>query len=183
MHGSPGALRERQIDRRRRRSLEVAVKCIGRYAHNLDVALWACLPRAQALAERTPIAETAFGERLIHNRTHGRAGPISFVDRAAGQDGNLHRGKEVGPNRQDAATLKLAVVSIGARYADTCHARAGSDESMIGKACRAHTRNRGDLRPKAAIKSDNLRVGVSGLPGVYLEGQHVFPAESELNRR
>src|SRR6266436_2132792 len=54
---------------------------------------------------------------------------------------------------------------------------------MIRETRRAHTGDRADLHPKAVIKGDNLWVLVSGLPGVYLERQHVFAVESELNRR
>ena len=54
---------------------------------------------------------------------------------------------------------------------------------MIRKTHSADSWNRAELRPQAVIKGDNLGIVVSCLPGIYLEGQHVFPAESKLDRR
>src|SRR5205823_6224008 len=140
------------------------------YAHDLDVAFWASwrILQSQVLTEGISVAETSSGKRLIHDRNHGRAVPIALVDFATQQQGNLHGGEEAGPNGQDAAVL-----SGGAGHADSRSASACTDQGMIRETCGADTRDGVELRPKVVVEGDNLRVLVSGLPGVQLERQHV----------
>jgi hypothetical protein len=82
------------------------------------------------------------------------------------------------PDGQDPAALRCVVGN-----ADAFCAGAHSDEGMIRETCRADARYGAELGPKIVIEGDNLGVCVSGLPGVQLERQHVFPVEPEWNRR
>ena len=126
-------MRERQIDRRRRRSLQIPIERIRRDAHDFDVALRAHALDGKVLTERIPIAEASFGERLIHDSNQGRAGPVALIDFATKQHGDLQGRKETGADVQDAADFRCC-----AGDADIRSTRARSDHGMIREACGAH---------------------------------------------
>ena len=102
--------------------------------------------------------------------------PVALVDFATQQYRNLHGREEVGSDGQNAAVLRF-----GAGNADPRSAGARSDQGMVRQACGANARDGAELRSKIVVEGDNLGVAVSGLPGIQLERQHVFPVESESN--
>ena len=108
--------------------------------------------------------------------TGRRAGPVAFVEVAAGQDRNLHRREERRSDHQEA--VGRIGGTPGTLIGSPCPA---CDERVLRETRAAHARDRAEPRAEVAVEGGDLRVLVSGLPRVQLEQQQVLAIESELD--
>src|SRR5262249_53438716 len=141
----------------------------------LDITLRA-IRHCNVSAHWTLVPEPLLRKRLVYDRGHCRVRMVAFINLAAGQNRNLHRGEKLRADIHDEASLRLRAGTSHHRHRSTL-----PQERQLRKARASNPWNRREPHPQVFVKRGDLRRAMARLARIDCKRQHVLAVESEWN--
>src|SRR5579872_6287001 len=155
---------------------QVAVTGVLSDADDLKVVSRACgVSEGEIAADRVYAREAGFRKAFVYDGYRLRAGAVAIVHFTAGQNRNLHGGKE---SRSD---HEVARVNRFAGYADVGTRISFTDQSAPGKRRAANSGNAAESPLQSFIEQGSFRFVASGQARVHPEEQQVLTIETDFD--